>query len=200
MQISLECFMSLAPTGDFVHFGNRSPRGHSRRSLRGRNDSSNGNDCGRPDTYASFDGRACRNNNSLRCVQIMSETLIWIIGSGGTAVVAILTFWMAIARSIENANSLGREALDKAASAQNMATAAIAKVEMLGADFNAARLSIESKISALQATSENTDRAIVSVEARVTRAVDDLGRKIDHLNDTLIRTLGEMAGREEKSR
>jgi hypothetical protein len=51
------------------------------------------------------------------------------------------------------------------------------------------------KIAALEAMTQATMRSLTQAETRFASSVEDLGKKMDHLSDTIIKTLGELVGR-----
>ena len=136
----------------------------------------------------------------------MSELATWVLAGGGTFVIAAITFWMSLQSQITKA-TIAAEAAEKKAdkahqvadeksnSAHMLASAAIAKHELLIRDINQDRVDIVAKIAALEAVTRQTTASLVQAETRLARSIEDMGGKIDHLSDMLIKTLSEMVAR-----
>ena len=139
----------------------------------------------------------------------MNEAVNWIAvvgaGGGGT-IIAFVTFWMALSSRITSAEERAKSAEEKVAdlaktadervrSADTLASAAIAKCELITREMNGYRVEQTAQIAALQAVSEATTKSLTQAEIRLAKSIDDLGEKMDHLGDTIIKTLGDMVGR-----
>lgn len=128
----------------------------------------------------------------------MNETITWVAvfgaGGGGT-IIAFVTFWMALSTRITTAEQRAVAAEDKVKSADTIANAAIAKCELMMREVNNNRVEQSAKIAALEAVSDATTKSLAQAELRLAKSIDDLGEKMDHLGDTIIKTLGEIVGR-----
>jgi hypothetical protein len=128
----------------------------------------------------------------------MNEVVTWvaIIGAGGGgSIVTFITFWMALASRIDGAKAKAEAAEERAKNADLIASTAVAKCELLGREMNDSRIEAAAKIAALEAMAQATSRSLVQAETRLAKSIDDLGEKMDHLGDTIIRTLGELLGK-----
>lgn len=131
----------------------------------------------------------------------MNETLTWvaILGAGGGgSIITFITFWMALSTRIANAESTARAADDRGRSAETLAATALAKNELLSRDVGHDRVEAASKLAALEAATRTTTASLAQAETRLAKSIEDMGEKIDHLSDTLIKTLGEMIARKDQ--
>lgn len=113
--------------------------------------------------------------------------LAWLAGAGGFAL-ALITFWMTLGSRISIAE-------EKAKTADHLAGAAIAKVELADQRAQEYRERIAAKVAGLEAITETTSRTLVQAEVRLAKSIEDVGAKIDHLSKTLIETLSDLVSR-----
>jgi hypothetical protein len=128
----------------------------------------------------------------------MNEVVTWvaIIGAGGGgSIITFITFWMALGSRIDAAKAQAEAAIERAKNADLLASSAFAKSELLGREMNDSRIEAAAKIAALEAMAQATSRSLVQAETRLAKSIDDLGEKMDHLGDTIFRTLGELLGK-----
>lgn len=117
----------------------------------------------------------------------MNDPLTWaaLIGTAGS-IIAFVTFWMTIGSRISTAEA-------KADAANALAGAVLAKFEMRVTQTEEHRAKTGERIAALEAVVEATSKSLVAAELRLAKSIEDMGEKIDHLGDTIIKTLAELA-------
>ena len=123
----------------------------------------------------------------------MNDTLTWalLIGAAGN-VFGFVSFWMALGKRISDAEARAEAAETQGSGAAHQATVAIAKLDMFTREIHSDRVDIVSKVTALEAVSRSTTTALAQAETRLAKSIEDVGAKLDHLNDTLIKTLSEL--------
>ncbi len=122
----------------------------------------------------------------------MSDVAFWLIGGGGSFVIAFITFWMMLSSRITNAENKAVQAAEDTKSASNMASVALAKIELLARDINEQRVETTSRISSLDAVTRSTSSTLVQAETRLAKSIEDIGRKLDNLGETVIRAIAEL--------
>ena len=130
----------------------------------------------------------------------MNELATWVavvMAGGGGSVITFITFWMALSKRIADAEAQAKAADDQAKSANLMATTAVAKIDIVVREINDNRVDMASRISGLEATTRTTTASLAQAETRLAKSIEDMGEKIDHLSETLIRSLSEMVSRKE---
>ncbi len=125
----------------------------------------------------------------------MNDALTWtaiITAGGGGSIITFITFWMALSKRISDSEARAASAEDRAKNADQMAAVAIAKHEVMMRDLNQDRVDTNSRIAALEAITKSTTASLADAEKRLAKSLDDVGDKIDHLSDTLIKTLSDL--------
>ncbi len=128
----------------------------------------------------------------------MSEGLSWlavVIAGGGGSIITFITFWMALSKRISDAEATAKGADDRAKGADTIASAAIAKNELMIRDVYQDRIELNSRIAGLEAITRTTTASLAQAETRLAKSIEDVGEKIDHLSDTLIKTLSDMVAK-----
>jgi len=125
----------------------------------------------------------------------LNEALTWtavIAAGGGGSVITFITFWMALSKRISDAEAKAEVAEDRAESADKMAAVALAKHEMIVQDLNQDKVKTAERIAGLEAITRSTTASLAQAESRLAKSLEDVGDKIDHLSDTLIKTLSDL--------
>lgn len=112
----------------------------------------------------------------------MNDQLFWVIVgvivAAIPATVTLVTFWM-------QRGSKEAETGHNAAAALNMATTALAKIELHHANFVEHKLEMAAKIAALEAVTDRTVKSLVEAEARLTKALENMTERMDGLLEAL---------------
>ncbi len=122
----------------------------------------------------------------------MNETAIWLVAGGGSGAIAFITFWMTMATRMTEARAVAEAAEARAKNAEHMASIATAELSIVRREINTDRVEMSSKLAGLEAVTRNTSQALAQAETRLAKSLEDMASKIDHLGDTLVRTLSEI--------
>ena len=114
-----------------------------------------------------------------------------LVTGGASAIIAFATFWMALSSRIATSNHKAETAESLAATATTTAAAFSLKHDMLAREINEVRVTMASKIAALESVTNNTANALQQAEDRITNSVEGLGAKVDKLGETVIRALAD---------
>lgn len=131
----------------------------------------------------------------------MNDALTWIAvlgAGGGGSIITFITFWMALSSRISDAEGRAKAAEERAKSADVLASAAIAKLEFVQREMHQDRVEIGERVAALDAITQANTKSLAQAETRLAKSIEDIGEKMDHLSDTIIKTLGELIGRQNK--
>lgn len=109
------------------------------------------------------------------------------VGTLIVAVLGILTFWMTLGSRITKSE-------EKAEGASRSAVGAIAKAELVSQQVTDLRAAHGERIAAIHATVDATTKSLTAAELRLATAIDTIGRQMDHLSDTIIKALTDIAG------
>lgn len=122
----------------------------------------------------------------------MEQPLTWvaIIGSAGS-IIAFVTFWMKLATRITKAE-------DKSEAAHRMADAVNAKIDMRTSIADDLRSKTGERIAVLESLSQTTAQALISVEGRLVKSIEDLGEKLESLQGTIISAMTQAGGARRK--
>ena len=108
------------------------------------------------------------------------------IGALATATMVAGTFLGAAGHRLYARGAHDTSAYSRAKSAETLAAAALAKIEIHSAAFNAHSLDDARAFARLEAQGDGTARAQAAAEMRISKSLDDLGK-------TLERTAGDLA-------
>lgn len=131
----------------------------------------------------------------------MGDNFAWIAilgGGGGVGIIAFISFWMTLSSRITTSDNKAQTAEDRAKGADLLAATALAKYEIVNTELNAHKVQTAAKVATLEATMEATARSLIQAETRLVKSLEDMQKSMDHLSDTIIKTLGELIGRQSK--
>jgi len=109
--------------------------------------------------------------------------MVWgAIILGGVSIVSVLTFWMTLGSRITAAEL-------RAKTADALATAAVAKAELMWAQFADYKVASAREMAGMRAAFDASVSAFAEADRRLAKAIDDFGERIDRMSERLDRIL-----------